>query len=119
MATKRRTTVVVSALAFVTLAFLAGGCSESPQGACERVFDHFADCASPGEIPDEFDLFVALLCGSIPDTSECQDWSEFANCLTSVSCSEFEPSDLQTLEACQEIQVRLENNDCFPTTLGF
>ena len=119
MATKRRTTVVVSALAIVTLAFLVGGCSESPQGACERVFDHFVACASPGEVPDEFNLFVALLCGTIPDTSECQDWSEFASCLTSVSCSEFDVSDLQTLEACQEIQERLDDNGCLPAFSGF
>lgn len=118
MTTARRTAVAVSALAIVTLAFFTVGCTDgSNQAACERAYDHFASCASPaGQVPPEFDLYVSLLCATVPETSECEGWSDFANCITSISCTE---PDLEAFEACQTIAIELQNNDCMPASPGF
>ncbi len=121
MATKRRTAVAVSALAIVTLAFFTVGCTDgSNQAACERAYDHFASCASPaGQVPPEFDLYVSLLCATVPETSECEGWSDFANCISSISCTELVTSDPHAVEACQTIAIELQNNDCMPASPGF
>lgn len=121
MTTKRRTAAAVPALAIATLAFFAGGCGAEPnQAACERAYDHFATCASPtGQVPPEFDLFVSLFCTTVPETSECHDWSAFADCVSSISCTELLTSGSQAAEACQTIAIELQNDGCMPASPGF
>lgn len=122
--TTQRTTAAASALAIVTLAFFVGGCTgnpfESNQAACERVIEHSIACSAPSgvDLPPEFDLYVSLICATVPETSECDGWSAFADCITSISCTQSMP-DLQMIEACADISTGLVDNDCFSTGFGF
>lgn len=120
MTTQRTKAATASALAIVTLAFFVGGCDETNKAACERVIEHSIACSAPSgvDLPPEFDLYVSLLCATVPETSECDGWSAFADCITSISCTQSMP-DLQMIEACADISTGLVDNDCFSTGFGF
>ncbi len=122
MTTQQRATVSVSCMAIVTLAGLAAGCGtslESNQAACERAINHMATCNSPSVgVPFGFDLVISQFCATIPEASECDDWSALADCVTSISCTE-PILDLDTIEACGDLSVGLEDNACFPSGFGF
>ena len=122
MTTRERTVVTASALTIITLAVFAGGCGtglESNQAACTRAISHMATCNSPSVgVPFGFDLVIAQFCATIPETSECNDWSALADCVTSISCTE-PILDLDTIEACGNLSFGLEDNACFPAGFGF
>ena len=118
MTTQRRNSVAVSGLAIHTLALFVGGCGggfETNQGACMRAINQIATCgASSVDVPPEFDFFISQLCATVPETSECDEWSAFADCVATVACTEFFTFDPQAVEECGEIQAALESNGCFP-----
>lgn len=124
MTTERTTAAATSALAIVTLAFFLGGCKDSLLGSnqaeCEKAIRHSITCAAPSsaDLPPEFDLYVSLLCASVPETSECDGWSALADCVTSIDCTDFSATDPQTIEACTEISTELVENACIPTGFG-
>ncbi len=121
MTTQRTTAVVSLALTIMSLAFFAGGCGggfESNQAACARAINHMATCNSPSVgVPFGFDLVIAQFCATVPETSECDDWSAFADCVTSISCTE-PILDLDTIEACGDFSAGLADNACFPGGFG-
>ncbi len=120
MTTARRTAVAVSALAIVTLASFMVGCGGTNQAACERAVQYSLDCASGfGDLPDGADSMIAQICATVPETSECEAWSDYANCITSISCTELVTPDPQTIESCLTIANELQNNNCGPTSPGF
>lgn len=120
MTTQEKTTVAAPALAIIALALFAGGCTdESNQAACERAIRHTLSCASPtGDLPPEADLYVVLYCAAVPETSECDDWSAFADCMSAIDCDGFSTAGPEALESCGDISVGLSANGCFPTGFG-
>ena len=125
MTTAQRTSVAVSALAVLVLALNLNGCGsifESNQAACRRMFHGFSCGAPAADLPPGFDFLVSQICATVPETSECGDWSAFADCVTTFFCIELPTVDPLTFDpqvfmACEEIATRLEDNGCFP--VGF
>ena len=119
MTAKRRTAPAASALAIVTLASFVGGCgTDSNQAACRRALFHIFTCGSPSDAPPEFDFFIPQICASVPETSECDDWPAFADCLTSFSCADPLMDPLELFETFEEFgtcdSAGLEDNGCLP-----
>ena len=118
MITQRRTNGSASGLAVFTFALLASGCGvslESNQAACRRAINHVATCGDPSvDLPPEADFLISQLCAAVPETSECDDWPALADCVAAVSCIEMFTFNPQTVEACDDIQVGMEMNGCFP-----
>lgn len=111
MTTQRRSAVAVSGLAIVTLVLFVGGCGaivESNQAACERGVNRVFDCVSfLTNLPFPDDVSVSEACEGVPETVECREWSTFANCVISASCT-----DPQSPEECFHILERLADNEC-------
>lgn len=121
MATQRRTAVALSGLALLVVALIANGCGsifETNQAACRRWSNRILSCASaftdvaPGSGP-----LVAQFCETVPDKSECQDWSVFADAVTSVSCTQLITSP-EIVMNLNNIAIRLIDNGCFPGLTG-
>lgn len=106
-------------LAIVTLAFFEGGCGfESNQAACERALFHVFTCGSPSEAPPEYDFFIPMMCAPVSNSSECDAWPAYADCLTSVSCIDpltdgVNPfATFEALDTCEPAELR--DNGCIP-----
>ncbi len=117
-----RTSISVSVPAAVLLALLAGGCDgsfESNQAACERMF-HSMTCGAPSiGVPPEIDFVASYVCATVPETAECGDWPELADCVTTFFCEAFATLDPEALEseamlACEELAAAMEENGCLP-----
>ena len=120
MTRKRRTPVAVSGLALLAFALFTSGCGsifETNQAACRRVSNRIVSCASAlTDVAPVSGFLVSQFCETVPETSECGDWSAFADAMTSASCTEVFSSP-QIIENLNDIVTRLENNGCLPTGL--
>jgi hypothetical protein len=117
MTTPRRTACAVSGLTLIALTLVSGGCGsifESNQAACRRATYELFTCGSPSVAPPEFAFVIAQICAPVPETSECSEWSAFADCLSSVSCPDPFTYAADAEEACGDILSRLQNNGCSP-----
>lgn len=98
MTTRENAAVAASALAILILASLAGGCGaslETNEGACQRMMNHYGDCALGLDMPDgldNYDAYVAQACDMVTELSE-GDWPLLANCVTSLSCAQLTGED--------------------------
>ncbi len=121
MTTREGTAVAASALTIITLATFAGGCGTglgSNRAACESAIEQSMACAAPaGDLPAEVDVLVSLFCTGVPETTECDDWPAFADCMSSISCGQSIP-DIEAIEGCGDISTRLAENGCFPSGFG-
>lgn len=117
MTAQRRTAAALSGLALLAFAPFAGGCGpifETNEAACVRMTTYFLTCGSPADAPPEFDFFIAQICAPVPETSECDDWPAFADCVTSVSCTDLFSFAAELEEMCGDLEAGLKNNGCVP-----
>lgn len=118
MTTQPRVAVVMLGTALVGFSFLAGGCGtafESNQAACRRAINHVLTCgANEDDLPPGFRFLLGQLCETVPETSKCDEWHAYADCVTSFSCVDFFVPGSQEAEECDNIWVGLESSGCSP-----
>ncbi len=117
MTRQRRASGALSGLALIAFPLIAGGCGsifETNQAACRRVLAHITTCGSPSDAPPELGILISQVCAPVPETSDCDDWPAYADCVTAIPCTEMLPPGPHPGVACDDIQAGLENNGCFP-----
>jgi len=79
-------------LSCVFICTLTCGCPntfESNIAACKRVLRYTFECEDDGTLsPEQLDATLTLFCDDVPETSECNTWSAYADCITDVPCDD-------------------------------
>lgn len=109
MTKQRRIAVAVPGLALVAFTLCGGACGnifETNQGACRRMLNHFARCATEAGASNEAGTFfgvpVSQFCEDVSETSD-RNFPAIADCMTSLSCAQLsgdEQPDFATQVKC-------------------
>jgi len=118
MTTERTTALRLTGLALTAFPIAAGGCGAAGtnQAACRTVVDRIVECGSSfpfADLTGAIGFGVSRYCARVPETSECADWSVFADHVNSNSCDRL-GSDPLTIVSLDNIVDRLRINRCLP-----